>query len=100
MLQTVISWLESHLGTCSFKEHVGMECPGCGIQRSIIALLKGDLLESLLVFPALLPLLAMFLFLGIHLTFKLKNGALVLKIFFITNICLIFSAFIIKIIIH
>ena len=100
MLQKTISWLESHLGTCSFKEHVGLECPGCGIQRSLIALLKGEVLESILLFPALLPLVAMFAFLGIHLVFKLKHGALVLKIFYIANIFLILSGYIYKIIIH
>ena len=100
MLQKIISWMESHSGACSFKEHVGLECPGCGIQRSIIAMLKGEFLESIILFPALLPLFAMFAFLGLHLVFDLKHGALVLKIFYITNTILIISGFVYKLIIH
>ena len=99
-MKSVLLWLESHLGTCSFKEHAGIECPGCGLQRSAIALLKGEFIESLLAFPALLPILVMFAFLGIHLVFNLKYGALVLKIFYISNICLIIFTYIYKLILH
>jgi hypothetical protein len=100
MLLKFITWLESHQGTCSFRKHAGIDCPGCGLQRSILALLKGDLVESILQFPALLPLMAMFIFLGLHLVFKLKNGALVLKLFYITNISIIVLHYIYKLIIH
>jgi len=100
MIHKIITWLESHMGTCTFKEATGLECPGCGIQRSIITLLKGDILESILLFPALLPLIAMFGFLGIHLVYNLKHGALVLKIFYITNTVLILGNYIYQIIIH
>ena len=55
----IITWLEAHMGTCTFKEATGLVCPGCGIQRSIIALLKGDILECIMLFPALLPVIAM-----------------------------------------
>ncbi len=100
MLQKIIAWLESHMGSCSFQEHAGISCPGCGIQRSIIALLKGDILESILLFPALLPLIGMFALLGIHLVFRLKHGALVLKIFYITNTAIIIGNYIYQLIIH
>ena len=100
MLLKIITWLESHQGTCSFREIAGIDCPGCGLQRSILALLRGDLVESILRFPALLPLVAMFVFLGIHLVFKLKHGALVLKVFYIANIAIIVLNYIYKLIIH
>ena len=100
MLLKIINWLESHQGTCTFREHAGIDCPGCGLQRSILALLRGDLVESFLQFPALLPLMAMFLFLGIHLVFKLKNGAFILKVFFIGNVSIIILNYIFKLIIH
>lgn len=100
MLQKLITWLELHQGTCPFREHAGLECPGCGLQSSIIALLKGNVLESILLFPALIPLLAMFAFLGIHLAFNLKHGALMLKIFYISNTVLILGGYIYKLIIH
>ena len=88
------------MGTCSFHEHTQLACPGCGLQRALIALLKGELVESILLFPALIPLLVMFSFLGVHLVFKLRHGALALKIMYIANVSIILVNFIIKLIIH
>ena len=53
--------------TCSWKEHFGVECPGCGAQRSFLALLEGELVESLLLFPALLPFMAVVIIATIHI---------------------------------
>ena len=88
------------MGTCSFHEHTQLACPGCGLQRALFALLKGELIDSILLFPALIPLLVMFSFLGVHLVFKLRHGALALKIMYIANVSIILVNFIIKLIIH
>ena len=100
MFAKIITWLESHMGTCAFHDQTGMICPGCGIQRSIIALLRGGVLESILLFPALLPLIAMFAFMGLHLAFRLRHGALILKILYFTNTALIAGNYICQIIIQ
>ena len=89
MFSRLIEWLESNMGTCAFKEHTGHYCPGCGLQRSFIALLKGNILESILLYPALIPMILMFGFLGLHLVFKFRHGAAVLKYLFITNMSII-----------
>jgi hypothetical protein len=52
---------------CSWKETFGVECPACGTQRSFFALLHGDLIESVVLFPALLPLIALVIIAIIHL---------------------------------
>jgi hypothetical protein len=44
--------------------------------------------------------MAMFIFLSFHLVFKLKHGAFVLKMFYITNISIIVLNYIYKLIIH
>jgi hypothetical protein len=100
MLLKIINWFESHQGSCSFREHAGLDCPGCGLQRSILALLEGDLAGSIMLFPALLPLATMFVFLGIHLVFRFKHGAFILKVFYIMNISIIILSYIYKLIIH
>lgn len=41
--------------TCFSKYYFGVECPGCGAQRSFLSLLHGDFLESLALYPALIP---------------------------------------------
>lgn len=41
---------------CAYRELFGIDCPFCGGQRSLVLLLQGRLLESFLLFPALIPL--------------------------------------------
>ena len=45
---------------CPFKYLTGVDCPGCGFQRSLLALLQGDLSRSLHLYPATIPLLVTF----------------------------------------
>ena len=48
-------WIERHALPCVYKQCFGLCCPFCGFQRSVIALLKGDVAQSFLLYPALLP---------------------------------------------
>ncbi len=41
-----IQWLEDRMLPCPFKFVTGCDCPACGTQRSILSLLKGDILTS------------------------------------------------------
>jgi hypothetical protein len=84
---------------CIYKKYLGVECPGCGMQRALIELLKGNLLESLKVYPALFPTIFMLAYLSFHLVFKFEKGAFVLKISFIFTASIIVINFIIKLII-
>jgi hypothetical protein len=93
----IVQWLENHTLPCFYKKYLGVECPGCGMQRSIIALLKGDILESLRIYPALGSTIILFTLLIIHLVFKLKNGGKILIWTFLINTIIVICAYIVKI---
>jgi hypothetical protein len=38
--------------SCPSKYITGFDCPGCGFQRSLLALINGNLSESLQLYPA------------------------------------------------
>ncbi len=57
MFATLINWLEKHQQTCPFKEYFKIDCLGCGAQRAFIFLLKGQFIESIINYPALIPIL-------------------------------------------
>ena len=97
---SIVDWLERNMLPCVYKKYLGVECPGCGMQRALIELLKGNLLESLKVYPALLPTIFVLIYLSLHLIFKFEKGALVLKISFIFTALIIAINFIIKLIFH
>jgi hypothetical protein len=95
-----INWLEGNMLSCPYNKYLGVDCFGCGMQRSVVALLKGNVLESFHLYPALFPMIFMFLLLITHLIFKLKNGAAFLKYNFIFVVVIVVISFLIKLINH
>lgn len=96
MYSDFINWLERHQQPCFWKKHFGLECFGCGMQRSVIELLKGNIIESIKLYPALIPMIFLFVFLFLHVLYKYKNGALILKISFIFTVIIIVTNYIFK----
>ncbi len=93
---SVIHWLENHMLPCPYKHYLGIDCPGCGMQRAGIELLKGNFMESFFAYPPLIPLILLILFLILHLRFKFKRGAVILKYLFIFVVALIALNYILK----
>jgi len=56
-LVNIIDCLEGMMIPCYFKLIFGINCPGCGLQRSIIFLLRGELWASIQMYPPLLPII-------------------------------------------
>jgi len=96
----LITWLENNMLSCPYKKYLGLDCFGCGMQRSVVALLKGNVIESFYFYPALIPMIFMFGYLIVHLIFKLKNGATLLKYQFIFVVVIVVLNFIAKIVYH
>jgi Protein of unknown function (DUF2752) len=96
----IILWLEMHLLTCPSKKYLHIDCPGCGLQRSFIALLKGDVVQSFQLYPATPVIVLMFGYLLAHLMFKFKNGARNLTFLFIFCASIILVHYIYKVITH
>ena len=91
-----LDWLEHHLLPCPTKYFFGMECPGCGMQRSIIELLRGNLVDSIKLYPPLIPMLLMLVVLVINLKVNSAVWQKVLKYFFVANVAIILINYIFK----
>ena len=92
----IVHWLEQHMLSCPSRSLMGLECPGCGMQRSFIALLKGDLVESLALYPALIPVIITFTLLILHLVFRFRNGAKWIKLSYVSSAAVIMVSYIIR----
>lgn len=92
----IAQYLEEHMLECTIKSGTGVECPGCGMQRSFIALLKGDLIGSLQYNPALIPALILFLFTALHLIFNFKNGGKILVWGYVFTVAVMMINYILK----
>ncbi len=61
--------------SCPVKKYFGIDCLGCGFQRSLDALLRGNIAESFKLYPGLIPIIILFLFTFLHIIFKFEHGA-------------------------
>ncbi|MBK7306635.1 MAG: DUF2752 domain-containing protein [Chitinophagaceae bacterium] len=80
-LLNITSWLESHQIPCIFKSFTHMDCPGCGVQRSFVLLLQGDVPGSFIMYPALMPILLLFAFMILHVILKIRERGQYFKIY-------------------
>lgn len=82
----------NYLLPCPFKYLTGHDCPGCGFQRSLLALLRGDLKESLHLYPATIPILLTFVLgLAANHWWKPQSKVLIKTSFVITGSVILIS---------
>jgi len=81
------NWLQNHLLPCPFKYLTGIDCPGCGFQRSAIALVQGNFHKSFSLYPPTLPIIIFFSYGFFDWLFKLDNSGFIVKktLFMITG---------------
>lgn len=49
--------MEQYLLPCAYKSLLGIDCPICGFQRSLLLLIKGEFFNSFKMYAPLLPVL-------------------------------------------
>lgn len=96
----VLSFLEQHLLSCPFRKFFHLQCPGCGLQSSLLALLRGNVWRSISLYPPTIPIVGMLIFLGLHLKYRYQQGALILAGNYLLCTVLIVANYIFKIFTH
>lgn len=64
--------MEDYMLPCMTKKVFGIDCPGCGLQRSIVHLFKGEFLEAFHMYPAIYPLVSLLLLVVAAQYYKFK----------------------------
>jgi hypothetical protein len=86
------NWLQNHLLACPFKKMTGVDCPGCGFQRSVLALIEGNFKNSLYLYPATIPLLVTAIYLLLDAKYHFDKRDFVKKIlYYLTGSIIIVS---------
>ena len=96
----IVLMTDSWMLPCMSKQLTGMDCPGCGIQRSISLLLEGHLEDSFLMYPGLFPGMFLFFFLIFDWFADVKHGEQIKLWATMITIGTILTSFIVKIVIH
>ena len=95
---TLTEWMERNMLVCPSKRLFFIDCPGCGFQRSLLYLFRGEFVASLTTYPALVPVLLLWLYLVLHLLFRFRAGARNLVVLFIVCCSIITAHYIYKIV--
>ncbi len=89
--------LEEYMIPCLSKTLFGIECLGCGFQRALLLVLKGEWDEAFVMYPAVYSMLAMFggivLFYTTKKTTTTKN---VLTILIAINLVFVIGGYVYK----
>ncbi|MGZ0016659.1 DUF2752 domain-containing protein [Yeosuana sp. AK3] len=91
-----MSGLDNYMLPCLNKTLFGMECLGCGIQRSVLLIFHGQFLAAFKMYPAIYTLIPLFLTIILSIFFKFKYSNKIISILAISSIFIIITSFIIK----
>lgn len=92
----LVKGLEDYMLPCVNKKLFGFECMGCGLQRSALLLLQGDLFGAFMMYPAIYTLITLFGFILINSFKNFKNGSKIIAILAITNVAVIVISYLLK----
>lgn len=91
-----MSGLEDYMLPCLNKTLFGIECPGCGMQRSLSLILQGELIAAFKIYPAIYVLITLLAFLVLNYFFKFKNSNKIITVLAIISILLILINYVYK----
>ncbi len=81
---------------CLNKEFLGVECPGCGLQRSVALLFQGEFAQAFVMYPAIYTLLLLFGFLIADQFFTFRHANKISIGLMATTVFLILTNFLLK----
>ncbi|WP_316932002.1 DUF2752 domain-containing protein [Bizionia psychrotolerans] len=83
---------------CFNKQILGFDCMGCGLQRSVALIYNGELLAAFKMYPAIYPLILLFIFIGLNIFFKFQHSNKIINTLAIVTISVIIGSFTLKLI--
>lgn len=92
----IILGLENYMLPCFTKQILGVDCPGCGLQRSVLFLLNGEFIAAFQMYPAIYPMLLLLVFLGINKLFPVKHSNTITITLMISTVGFILTNYILK----
>lgn len=92
--------MEDFMLPCTTKKYLGFECLGCGTQRAIALLLKGEFTEAFYMYPAIYTMIPFFCFLLLNFIDKGRNYQKIIIGLAIINAIIMVVSYIHKIINH
>lgn len=88
--------MEEYMLPCISKTFFGIECLGCGTQRALVLLLKGEFYEAFKTYPPIYSLLILFVFIFLHFVDKSRNYTKIVKLTTIIHVLIMIISYYFK----
>ena len=88
--------IEDYMLPCFSKKIYGIDCPGCGLQRSVAFLVQGDFAAAWDIYPAIFTIIPLFLFFIADFFFTFKYVNKIITMLAIASASLILTNYIFK----
>ena len=89
---------EDYMVQCLNKTLFGFECMGCGGQRAVLFLFKGEFIAAFKMYPAIYMLIPLFLLIAVNLFYKFKYSLKIINVLAILSVGIIIINYVIKLI--
>ncbi len=86
--------LEDYMLPCLNKQLLGVECPGCGLQRAVLLLFRGEFIDAFYMYPAVYSLILLFGFLLADQFFTIRHANKISIILMLSSVFLILAHYI------
>lgn len=96
-IRFLINSIEDFMLPCFSKQLFDLDCFGCGLQRSVSLLFQGEFITAFKMYPAIYPLIMLFIFIGLNMFFKFKHSNKIINILAILTVTTIIGSYLIKI---
>ncbi len=96
----ILKGIDDYMLPCLTKKYLGIDCFGCGMQRSAAFLFQGEFVAAFKMYPGIFPLIALVFFLALNMFFKIKYAERIKIILILTTITFIVGNFILKLMLH
>ena len=81
---------------CLTKQLLGFECFGCGLQRAVLLLFRGEFTEAFRMYPAIYTLILLFLLIFSRNLIRIPYYSKILYILVFINLALIVGNYFLK----
>jgi hypothetical protein len=88
--------IKDYMLPCLNKQLFGIDCPGCGIQRSLAHIIHGEFIEAFKMYPAIYTMIFLGGFILINLKMKFKYAQKIILTLAIINVLIIIVSYVIK----
>lgn len=88
--------IENYMLPCFTKKLFGFDCPGCGLQRSLVHLVNGEFGAAFEMYPAIYPMLVLFSFIAFDKMFSFKFSNVITILLMVTTVATILINYILK----